>query len=363
MKLTEIWVNQEDVRKTRILSRKAPDLKDGEVLVSIAKYALTSNNVTYAVFGDVIGYWKYFPTNEEGWGKVTVWGMADVAASQHDDIKVGERLYGFFPMANGVVLAPGRVKSGQFTDIAPHRQSLPPLYNQYMRTAAEPGFLQAIENERCLYFPLFITAFVIADLLEDSDYFDAQQILIGSASSKTGFGLAHFLKNEGTFKGRIVGLTSPSNKAFVEGLGECDQVVAYGEETAIDANQKSVYVDMSGDGSLLQKLHEMLADKMMLSQRVGATHWDSERQDKQLPGPEPVWFFAPDQIAKRDQDWGAGVLLQKGNAASAKLAASLKDSLQVELIKGAESACAVWKDVLDNKIPANRGIMVSIDTR
>jgi hypothetical protein len=32
------------------------------VLVAIERYALTANNVSYALSGEQIGYWKFFPT-------------------------------------------------------------------------------------------------------------------------------------------------------------------------------------------------------------------------------------------------------------------------------------------------------------
>ena len=71
-----------------------------------------------------------------------------------------------------------------------------------------------------------MTGFVIADLLLDNDWFGAQQIVIGSASSKTGFSTAAFVRAAG-FEGAIVGLTSDQNVAFSEALGCYDRVVSY----------------------------------------------------------------------------------------------------------------------------------------
>ncbi len=364
MSITEIWVDRGNYRNIKVVSKGVSPLADGDILVSIDKYALTSNNVSYAVSGDMIGYWKYFPVdgekNVDKWGKVTVWGMADVVASSCDGIEVGERLYGFFPMASHAVLTPGVIKRRNFTDVAPHRQPLPGLYNQYMRCQAEPKYLYAIEDERCLFFPLFITSYVINDYLDDKDFFCADQILIGSVSSKTGFGFAHFLKNNERFTGEIIGLTSSGNKTFVEKLNLCDQVVTYGNEARINADVKSVYVDMSGDGPLRRKLHELLGDNMKASILVGATHWEADRKNMLLPGVEAEFFFAPAQIAKRDEDWGAGVLMQKGYSASAELAASLKGSVSIEHYSGVDDARSLWLDMLDNKVSGSRGVMISL---
>ena len=75
--VSELWINRSDYRKTKAVSAQQKRLEDGQVRVAIDKFAITSNNVSYAVSGDAIGYWRFFPAGE-GWGKVTVWGFGDV---------------------------------------------------------------------------------------------------------------------------------------------------------------------------------------------------------------------------------------------------------------------------------------------
>ena len=359
--MQEIWVDRDNYRHTKIVKSEARALKDGEVRVTVDKYGLTANNVTYAVSGDMIGYWKYYPvesTDDVNWGKVPVWGMADIVESKCEGIDAGERIYGFLPMATEVIMSPSKIKEGSFVDMTEYRQALPALYNSYNRTQAEPELYKTIENERCLLFPLFVTGYVLADFLEDNDFWDAEQVMIGSVSSKTGFGMAAFLKSETEFSGKIIGLTSPRNEAFVDGLGDCDQVVTYGNEDAIDKSKKSVYVDMSGNGDLRNKLHNLLGENMVRSIGVGATHWEERRGGGDMPGAKPEFFFAPAQIGKRNKDWGPGVLFQKAYAAGAKLAARTSDNLDVEFLKGMDAARDIWIDTLENKVSPKRGIMV-----
>ena len=155
--VSELWINRSDYRKTKPVTRPQAPLEDGQVRVAIDKFAITSNNVSYAISGDAIGYWRFFPA-EDRWGKVTVWGFGDVVESRSPDIKVGERLYGFFPMASEAVLTVGRVKEDFFMDASPHRADLAAVYNQYRRLAGEPEAMRKLEDERSLYFPLFITS-------------------------------------------------------------------------------------------------------------------------------------------------------------------------------------------------------------
>ena len=238
---------------------------------------------------------------------------------------------------------------------------LPALYNQYRRTRGEPEFLLALENERCLLFPLFVTSFVLYDYLIDNDFFGAQQVIIGSVSSKTGFGLAHLLKNDPAVSQKVVGLTSSGNVGFVQSLDCCDQIATYGDEGEIDASLPSAWVDMSGDGPLTGKLHRLLGDNMVESCIVGATHWETERKrDKDLPGAVPTFFFAPGHIAKRDAEWGAGEIWRRGSEAGAEIAKSVSDQITIEKISGADEIASIWKQMLDNNVSPSRGIMISI---
>jgi hypothetical protein len=356
----ELWVDREDLRETKVVQSDQQPLEDGQIRVAIDKMGLTANNVSYAVSGEMIGYWKYFPA-EGRWGKVPGWAMADVVESRSDAVAQGERLYGFFPMASEVVLHPGHVADDFFMDAAPHRAELPALYNQYRRTKGEPDFLHPLENERCLLFPLFITSFVLYDYLIDNDFFGAQQVIIGSVSSKTGFGLAHLLKNDPNVSQKVVGLTSAGNVEFVESLACCDQIVTYDEKSAIDASLLTAWIDMSGDGPLTNTLHHMLGDKLVESCIVGATHWEAERKrDKDLPGAKPTFFFAPGHIAKRDAEWGQGEIWRRGSEAGAEIAKSISDQIRVEHVSGAQPVARIWCDMLDNKVSPSRGIMISI---
>ena len=54
----------------------------------------------------------------------------------------------------------------------------------------------SIDDIRSLLFPLHITSFCICDALKDEAYYEAEQIIIVSASSKTAIGLAQGLQED-----------------------------------------------------------------------------------------------------------------------------------------------------------------------
>jgi hypothetical protein len=99
---------------------------------------------------------------------------------------------------------------------------------------------------------------------------------------------------------------------------------------------------------------------MVESAMVGASHWENRGPVGDLPGARPTFFFAPGQIDKRNREWGPGVAMNKAMVASAEVAARVKGNLQVEWIQGAEALSQVWIQLLDNKIPPSKGLMVSL---
>lgn len=355
----ELWVSRNNIQETRAEQLELGPIADGQVLLEIERFALTANNVTYAVTGDTLGYWNYYPVDDD-WGRVPAWGFARVTESRCENLKLGERLWGFFPMSSHAVLTPGRVSETTVKDASPHRKALPVTYNEYARVDAEPAHFAGMDNERCLLYPLYGTAFLIYDQLVDNAFYGAKQVIIGSASSKTASGLAFMLKNNDTGPVECIGLTSEANVNAVKSLACYDRVLSYQDLASIDADCQSAYVDMSGNAEVLVGLHEHLRDNMKKSFRVGVTHWQASGPDKSLPGAKPEFFFAPSQIEKRNKDWGKGVVQQLGMKASAEAARALGKSLSIQWINDAEELSKTWCDLVQNKVPPSQGLMVNL---
>ena len=177
-----------------------------------------------------MGYWRFFPASEEGWGRVPVWGFADVVASRAEGLAAGERSYGYFPMATHLRVQADASRRSVFDSVAAHRAELPPFYNRYVRTAEDPGYDPALEDLQMLMRPLFATSFLIDDALADAGFHGADAVVLSSASSKTAYGTAYLLAERGEVE--VIGLTSPGNADFVRGLGLYDRVVEYGDAPA-----------------------------------------------------------------------------------------------------------------------------------
>lgn len=353
---SKLIVNRASIGEAKLVERPPAPLAQGEVRVRLGQFALTANNISYALSGEQIGYWKFFPDDEDGWGVVPIWGFGTVTESRSDEVPVGTGIWGFLPMASDLVMLPSKVTPNGFTDDAVHRRELPYVYNLYARTNDDPPALAEIADLRSLVFPLFTTSFVLDDFIADHDGFGADQVILGSASSKTAFGLAHYLKARGAQQ--VIGLTSPGNIGFVEGLGYYDQVLAYDAVTTLDAGVPSVFVDMSGNGAVVAAVHHHFADQLKASIGVGATHWEAPRNAAPLPGPRPAFFFAPAQIAKRDTDWGRGEMMRRAQAANIAFCQSLGERMTIVHANGGEAIATAYRAMAAGETPPDRGLVL-----
>jgi len=329
-------VSREDFSQTQWVKANKPTASDGEIVVQVDAFAFTANNITYAAVGEEIGYWRFFPASNPDHGVIPVWGFADVVDSSNSEIQAGERLYGYWPMSNFLVLQPAKVNPVTFFDATAHRRELPTVYNQYYRCEADPGYNANSEDLQSIFRPLFITSFMIDDFLDDNEYFGADEVIISSASAKTAFGTA-FLQHRRSDR-RVTGLTSPGNLAFVEGLGCYDQVLSYAELNKLDPSASAVYIDIAGNSALRAEIHSLYQDQLKYSSAVGYSHLGALEQGQQLPGPKPQFFFAPTQVQKREQDWrdSGGVLGHYAEAWQAFMPA-MQSWIDVEHSRGAEA--------------------------
>jgi NADPH:quinone reductase-like Zn-dependent oxidoreductase len=348
-------VRRDDLRQHRVLDAPVPEAGEGEVLLHLDHAALTSNNVTYGAFGDLMGYWRFFPA-DEGWGRVPVWGFADVVASRAEGITDGERVYGYFPMSTHLVVQPGRITPGSFVDEAAHRAQLPPVYNQYVRVHERASVHD--EQVHAVLRPLFTTSFLIDDWLADQDAFGAERIIVASASSKTALALAALLHARG---GReVVGLTSARNAEFVAGTGYYDRTVVYGDVASLDASVPTVLVDMGGDRAVLAEVHGHLADTLRHSCQVGATHWDQVGGGP-LPGPAPALFFAPDHVVRRRNEWGGSGFDERVDASWDRFIDSADGWLDIVEHRGPDAVATAFADVVDGRVAPHQAYVISLD--
>lgn len=347
--MTNIEVRKDDFRQTRAVDAPpARELGAGEVELAVERFGLSANNVTYATLGEMMAYWRFFPASDEAWGVVPVWGFGEVVESRAAGVEPGERFYGYFPMASAL-RARAEPGGGGFTAVDEHRRELPAIYNQYVRTPADAPH----PNETLLLRPLFATSFLIEAFLAEHGHFGAQAVVLSSASSKTAYGLAFVLaRAEGSPE--VIGLTSPGNRAFVEGLGLYDRVLTY---DAIELEHDAlVFVDMAGDAAVREGVHRAAGDRLRHSAIVGATHWEQLAGSAEpLPGPAPELFFAPTQIERLSAELGPQELQRRIGEAWREFVGQVGGWMEVEHGEGPDEVQRVWRALVDGAVDPRRG--------
>lgn len=354
-----VLVKKDELTTTERRQDATPELAPGAALLRVESFAVTANNVTYAVAGDAFGYWNFFPA-PEGWGIVPMWGHAVVESSANADIAVGERVYGYLPMASHLLVEPGNVSKGTFSDMAAHRQAMSPVYNQYRRLSGDPTHDPAREAQRMIFQPLFGTSFLIEAMFAKENWYGADTLVMTSASSKTALALAHVSGAKAPQIKRI-GLTSAGNLAFVKKSGLYDEVLTYDEIGRL-AGRNAVSVDFAGNASILRAIHEALGNGLKYSCLVGATHVDARGQQgaSAMPGPAPILFFAPDHMTAAIEEMGMDAFTASYNGAWRAFLTSTDGFMTVDERHGLAAAEAAFATTLKGSAPPDQGIVIRL---
>jgi Protein of unknown function (DUF2855) len=354
-----VWVKKASLTDTHIHEDTLPPLGDGEVRLKIESFSVTANNITYAVIGDMFRYWNFFPADGD-FGIVPMWGHSIVEESLNPEIAVGERIYGYLPMGTHLDVLPGKISNGGFTDMAAHRQPMSPIYNQYSRLNADPEHDPAKENERMLFGPLFKTGFLIESMFRREGWFEAQNLIMTSASSKTALSLASVAKDLSP-RIRRIGLTSKSNVEFVEGTGLYDSVLAYENVGELPKSQ-SVSVDFAGNSKLLHDIHQTLESNLKYSCLVGVTHVSSRGMGdgNDIAGPKPILFFAPDHAVATVQELGPKGFGEAVAASWKSFLNAVDDVVTIDEKQGLEAAAKAFVETYEGQTDPRNGIIIRL---
>lgn len=350
-------ISKSNLRNTEWVDGGAAPLADGEVRLAIDAFALTANNVTYAAFGGPpMQYWNFFPASDAGSGRVPVWGFATVAESKAEGVAEGQRVYGYFPISQELVVQPMHRSERGFMDGAAHRQGLAPIYNYYAFTSSDPAYVEGTEPQQMLFRPLYLTGWMICDFLMEADQ-TPEVAILSSASSKTAIAAAHSLQRRGV---KTVGLTSPRNTEFVKDTGLYDEVLTYDQVGAYSGEGTVGYVDFVGRPELTKAVHETCGDKLVQSMIIGATDWEADRAPSaDLPGPMPSLFFVPTYAADRAKQLPPGELDKRTGKDLVSFYPASKSFVTPKFVQGTDAITQAWLDTVEAKIPADQGLICS----
>ncbi|HEX5609750.1 MAG TPA: DUF2855 family protein [Solirubrobacterales bacterium] len=353
--MSDFLIKRDDLRECRIVESAPPEIGAGEVLLRVDRFGMTANNVTYAVMGEAMSYWSFFPA-EDGWGRMPVWGFAEVERSNAQGVEVGTRVYGYLPPSSHLVVLAADADGRSFLDGSSHRKELPSAYHRYLSTEADPFYSAETEEMQMLLRPLFFTSWLADDQLADDGLTEKGPILLSSASSKTAIAAAFMLAQRDGVE--LIGLTSPGNVEFTSGLELYDRVVTYDEIETLEKGP-ATYADFAGSASVREAVHNHYRDDLAHSMAVGLTHWEG-LGGGELPGPTPAFFFAPDRVVKRSEDWGRGELEQRVAAAWHPFCKWMEEQMEVVHDHGFEGLQSAYLDTLEGRVDPRTARIVEL---
>lgn len=359
--MSDFLVKRDDLRECRIEESGAPELEAGQALLRVDSFGLTANNVTYGVMGEAMSYWNFFPA-ADNWGRVPMWGFAEVERSEAEGVEVGTRVFGYLPPSSHLVVTPAAADAGGFVDGSPHRAELPSAYHRYLVTERDSFYRPDTEAIQMLLRPLFFTSFLIDDQLGDEGLTGRGPIVLASASSKTAIAAAFMLAQREEVE--LIGLTSPRNAEFVAELGIYDSTVTYDEIDSLE-RAPATFVDFAGDGAVRQAIHSHYGDELVHSMAVGVTHWEdfgaaALSEGEGLPGPQPTFFFAPTRVSKRAADWGRAGLEQRVGDAWHPFCEWTAGWLETIPGEGFDGLQRAWVEVLEGKVDPRTAHVISL---
>ena len=359
--MTSFWalaVARDELSRTALFEGAVPEIGDGEALLRVDRVGLTANNVTYAVLGESFHYWDFFPPGD-GWAPAGDWCPCGVSPTSWPPPRPTSRSAAgstvTCPRPATWWCGPSRAGARGFRDASPHRAPLPSPYNAYALTTGDAAYRGDREDLLILYRPLFFTSFMLADNLEDHDWFGADVLALSSASSKTAYGTAFLLQGKGP---QLVGLTSPGNVAFTESLGCYDRVLPYEATDQLSPAVATAYLDFAGSADVRARIRDHLGARLVHEVVVGVTHQD-QAGARALGGPRTSVFFAPDQMRKRSADWGREELDARFAAAWGRFADAAEGWVDVVTHHGHDALREVWLEVLTGRSAPRTGHVVT----
>ncbi|KAF2266232.1 hypothetical protein CC78DRAFT_531871 [Lojkania enalia] len=276
-------------RLVTLPSDPLPPLAPSSIRIQSKTLGLTTNNLTYAQLGHIMGWWDCHPqptntptpyNDRSAYGRTSAWGYAEIIESTVPEIPAGNTVYGYIAIGTDpidVTIEQTGLKDQIFAT-APHRQALWKIYNRYR---VGPPFDELIKTKGLEYlgwdsfWGLFATSYNLNAYgfaweekkrihpqgqgewtAEDANLDDAAVVLL-SASGKTAMSFAHQLRNNRPKEHQpksVIAVGSSASKEMTEKSGLYDEVLLYSDiEQAKDLLTKSnprriVLLDFGGRG-------------------------------------------------------------------------------------------------------------------
>jgi len=336
---------QRDFRRLAVNNEAVPTHlhnADGSMLIRLERFGFSSTNLASALSPGLASSWpQAFPIDRDR-VRLPVWGYAQVIASNGAELDAGTCFFGCFPTTRYLLIDPNlepleRFGVGVDRLFNPSSENLPALVDHNAFTEYD---LQILLR------PLMTAAYMIADELIDSQFWQAAQIVITCGSSKTAMGLSYFLqdyfhRHNISDCPEIIALTAQRHVAFVRQHGHFDRVLSYEDFRRVHMAD-TVLVDFAGNFQLQRMLLYYLRNRIIHAYALGACHWNEVATGAIASSAE---YFSAWEYYDRRQREGDDID-NRFQQAWGGVCAAFQEWLRPQLIVGPERVRWVYEQVL-----------------
>jgi hypothetical protein len=318
---------------------------DGEVLLAVERFALASNNLTYALLGDQLGHWAPFPAASPGWGRVPAWGHAVVIDGDPELAAPGTRWSGYLPMATHVVVR-AECHGDRLRAVSPERAGMLPLYRDLTPLGgSEPDDREAV----AVAMLPGVAAALLDELIAGTG---TGRVVVSSATSKTALTSALLLSRRGI---DVVGITSPAHVGAADRSGVYAAVVTYDDVDTLAPSPEAIYLDVAGQPAVTAAVHSRLGPSLLRSIAVGGSHRAARSGTEEQPpvpvGPPVERFNTGDRRVQLVAELGDQAVAELEERARRSIVEWASSHVAVPVATGIENTPAVWDRLVRGDVP------------
>ncbi len=117
-------------------------------------------------------------------------------------------------------------------------------------------------------------------------------------------------------------------------------------------------VDFAGDSAVNRDVHARFGDHLHANIRVGGAHWEHSAPAQNLPGPKPVFFFAPDHMERARETLRPGGFQAAYGKDWTAFAASAPNWLTFHEFEGANACLDIYHKLIAGDALARDGLII-----
>ena len=390
-------------KKLELLQTKHENTTPPAVSFKVIKGSMTANNKFYWSFGEKppFNFNKCYQLVDKtstlvdnidtqignDYMSPVVWGIAEVTSTTIEGVEVGAQYLGLLPIGDSVSFAKASSKK-EDGSIVVDRPATFAAYNSFNKIESDTAMSTSCEYSdlALVCFPGIVTGHGLYFRMLEQNCYDADAVVITSASSKVALAMALYMKNDPHKKFEnipIIGCTSNNNMQFCKQTGLYDTLFCY--DDILPPEKKYVIVDIAGradvytrnkneEGFGITKLLVVgnssgIEDKKgtfsaftayakikMIMGMMGLP----PRLHSWMPRPTQELYLIWEDMAAMEKKWGKDKVKDVQRESSFTFCKAAKEWMSIREAKTEEEIGKAFVDILEGSVPPSEIVALDI---